>query len=155
LKKRVTQQLEGHARTKAETAMRKELEAIIKEKYQFEVPASLTLKEKQSRLKHELSHVNKADLTPEKKKEIEAKVSKEVEGTYRLMFINQKVATDHKLNVTSAELTQEYMKQLYMVPEDERIIDQSMEQENIQSRLYTHLLFLKAIDYLLDHATKK
>lgn len=154
LNKRIVKSLENSAEDFVKQELRRQIEDELVQKYQFDIPASLTKEDKQHRISHALEHLNPEGMTQEdydqKVKEISEKVSKDLENAYRLFFIANRVAKDNHLDVSQEEIMQEFMKQ--MVNQDTSVINQNMEPQEIRSRLYSYLITQKAKDLLVQKA---
>lgn len=152
-KERITKTLDKQAEEMVNLKLGEQIDNILAEKYTFDIPASIINPEKQSRIAHRITHLKEEELTEERKKEIEDSVSKEIERDYRLYFLIQKVAEDHKLDVSSDEIMQEFMIQAYM-SNGQGIIQPQMDPKEIQQRLYAYLLTKKAKSLLIKEAVK-
>lgn len=154
LKIRIEKSLKKREQDRVKDEQRRQIEKQLTEKYHFDIPASLTKEEIQHRISHALSHINKEGMTEaeyeQKAKEVSSKVVHDLENAYRLFFIESKIAKDHKIDVSQEEIMQEFMNQ--MVSQETSIISQSMQPEEIRSRLYSFLVTQKAKDFLVQNA---
>lgn len=154
LNKRIVQSLEKREEERVKMAQRIDIEEQLAEKYHFDLPESLTREDKKSRISHALSHLNREAMSKEeydsKVKEITEKVSNDLDKAYRLFFIESKIAKENQIDISQEEIMQEFMNQ--MVSQDTSIINQSMQPEEIRSRLYSYLITQKAKDYILQKA---
>ncbi len=156
LNKRIVQSLEKSAEEIVKQRQRQQIEDELVEKYHFDIPQSLTKEDKKNRISHALSHLSREGVSQEdyerKAKEITDKVTQDLDNAYRLYFITNKVAIDHRLDVSQEEIMQEFMKQ--MVNQDSSVINQNMDPQEIRSRLYSYLITQKAKDLLVEKARR-
>lgn len=133
LKERVILSLEKNFKEEAQEKLRNQLEEIVLQKYQFDIPASI--------LK---SHGK----LPEKEME-------ELKDSYRIYLMSEKIAHNLKLDVTQDEIMQEFMVQAYMTNPENSFIDPSADPKEIHHRIRSYLLEKKVKDYLIEHAHKE
>lgn len=154
LNQRIIKSLEKSAEDLVKDQQRRQIEDELVNKYQFDIPASLTKEDKEHRISHALGHLNPEGMTKEayeqRVQEITEKVSKDLDNAYRLFFITNKIAKDHQLDVSQEEIMQEFMK--HMMNQDTSVINQNMEPQEIRSRLYSYLITQKAKDLLVQKA---
>ncbi len=153
MREKVAKDLELRAEEQVRSGLREQLENLLAEKYRFDLPASLIDHEKYYRVQQKMREIQEsgAELNEEKVKEIEGIVSNEVDKSFRLFFLSRKIAEDAGIVVSQDEIVQELMKQIYM---RSSLIDESMEPNEVRSRLYVSILARKTTDYLVDLAAK-
>lgn len=152
LRDRVQKTLERHADEEVKENLRKQLENLLIEKYFFEIPASLTKEDKQSRLDLEIGQQKEGDdsLSPEALSQLEAEIERKVEGEYRLFFLIRKFAEENKISVSSEEIMQEFMHQMMLGENGRSYIHSQMDPKEIRHRIYLHLISKKAKDFLIE-----
>ncbi len=130
------------------------------EAFEFDLPTSLLEAEKAHLMHNRLLALKRENLSEElmnsRKEEIEAEVEKEANEDIRMTFLTQKISGQFDLNITGEELQMELQKQMYMVPEGERIIDmQRMEPEEVRQRLIQHMIKDRVKEHLAVALTKE
>jgi trigger factor len=133
LKERVIQSLEKNAKDSAQADLRDQISDIIESQYTFDIPASIVKKH-----------------NPENDQMLS-----DIENSYRMYFITQKIAHENNLSVSENEIMEEFMVQAYMTNPKESIIDPSVDPKEIHHRIESYLLERKVKDYLIEHANQE
>jgi len=155
LRQKIRRELEGQAAEHAYSRMRTQLEDQLTEKFSFDIPASLVKEQIRSRVAHETAELDK-DLSDEEKKQkiqdIQQRIARNVTEAYQLAFISNRIASEHRFEVTQQEIVQEYLYQ--MVKSEKPIVHSSMAPEEIHAIIKDFLIRKKTIDFLLDQVQK-
>lgn len=159
LRQKLREDLESAAKQEAKDKMKEALEEALLERYPFDVPSSLEASEKRGRLHSHIEALKaegfSEDDIKEKMTEIEETVHNDVTRSLRSFFIFRKVAEAEGIGATQEDLSQELSRQLWSVPEHQRIIDPHMEPQEMRSRLMMKIVMDKTKDFLLDNVSAK
>lgn len=157
MRERIKANLEKQAENAMRQKLRGQVEELLLEKYDFDLPTSLLDGEKKASLSNRMKVLRKQkeseDSLAKRKEEIEAEAFKEAHENLKLFFISRKIADQNHISVSQEEIYKELSKQMWGMPGEESVIDPTMDPEEIRSRLYLVVLSEKALDYLVDHAS--
>lgn len=153
LKTKVANTLSQREERRVQTKLRNQIDTQLLKKYAFDVPRSLIEKDKKYRIEHRLSHLSTQDKDSEA--QIEQEVEQELQEAFQLLFLTRKIAQQHQISVSNEEVMQEFMQQMMMQDVEEKVVDQSMDSEEIRSRLFSYLLTKKAKDFLVEKIREK
>jgi trigger factor len=152
----VRKDLEQRAKNSVEKVVQEQIRAQIVEKYAFELPSSLFQSERETAVKNRIrgmKRANVADETVESEQEkIEEEVSQEVTERLRFYFITRRIAEKENITVTQDEMIQEFQRQQWSVPVEERVISEEMEPEELRARLYVAIITQKVNQFLSEKA---
>lgn len=156
LKPKVEQDLQKRAEDERKDQLRAQIENILLEKYDFDIPASLIATQMKETLSHKLAELRKHEHSKEHlqamAKEIEANTSVELQRAYRLYFLTRKIAEENNIGVFENELMNEMFKQM-MLPEGQGIVNQGMNTDEVRSKLFVNVLSKKVLDFLAEKAS--
>ncbi len=150
--------IRGNLEKEADEAVRSKridaLENALLDAYPFALPASIVESERIERIRLHIESLKKDGVSDEqikaKEQEIEARVSKEVDNSLRLYFLNQQIMKQGKISVSNQELNNELVKQIsqnpYMYGKD---MDEAASKQMLD-RLTSSLMERKAKDYALE-----
>ena len=153
LRTKVENTLKQREERHVKNRLRHQLESQLLKKYPFEVPQSLIEKDKKNRTEYRLSQMGSSD--EQTRKDIESQVENELKEAFQLLFLTRKIAQENQISVSNEEVMQEFMQQMISQDSEEKIVDQSMDSEEIRSRLFSYLLTRKAKDFLLEKIKEK
>ena len=157
LHERIRDDLKQRYEREAKDELRKQLHDQILERYPFELPLSLVEAERQSRIRNKIKGLKRQNASRDViiglEKEIEGLVAQEVDQSLRIFFLLRKLADDAKIQISREEIVQLFNYQMLMVPEESRIIEESMKPEEMHDRLMAQLITQKVTDYLMDRVT--
>ena len=157
LKSKLKDNLIREARDEAQQQMRTQIENKLIENYHFDIPQSL-IKEHLAQSQQNIANAAKAQASSENVETeinaIQSKIAQKIEHSYRLYFLTRKIAQDNNIQVSQDELMQEMLRQVWLQASGQSIIDQSMDPADVRTRLHTHVLTNKAIDFLIENASK-
>lgn len=153
LYQKVEEDLNKQATERVQEILRMQVEDALFNQYAFDVPSTLFEGEKKSRLQY--LHSLKGKLTPENYKKAathyqDEKLNTEVLRSLCLYFLKRKIAEDNNVEVNQNEIMQEMLWHLYNP--SSRLIDPSMNEEQIRSKIFLHLLNRKTNDFLVNKA---
>lgn len=158
LKSKIQEDLTKRAERDFLDAQRKQMENQLLKKYSFEIPFSLVsgqMEDRKADIVNELSeHHLDPDTLQKQTDKIAQDVQKRVEHDFQLYFLTNKIAQDNQLSVTQEELMGELMHQLWLRPSGQSYIHDSMDPQEVRSRLYSNVLINKALDFLIEKANK-
>lgn len=156
---RIRHNLEQEAEEEQKQKQIEALENYLLETYHFDVPASISERERRERVKARIQSLKDDSLTDEEikgqEKEIEAKVSKDVDKLLRLYYLNKKIAQQGNISLTNQELNDEVVHQMHMNPQYYRQEMDSETSREIVSRLASSLLQRKTKEYALSQVLAK
>ncbi len=154
LKEKVSANLASQAEQNVQDNLRDQLDALLAERYPFDVPHSLVQREIQNRLdfmKREMSKAEKSEEDISKKvADVQEQLAEDVKRAFRLFFISRRIADENKISVSQEELVKELMMQMY---DQNSPIDTSLDPEEARSKIYVNLLSQKVKDFLIDQAS--
>jgi trigger factor len=155
LRPKVEQDLQKRAEDERKDQLRAQIENLLLEKYDFDIPASLIVTQLKETVDHKLVELKKHEHSKEHlqamAKEIEANAYVELNRAYRLYFLTRKIAEEHNIGVFENELMNEMFKQM-MLPEGQGIANQGMNTDEVRSKLFVNVLSKKVLDFLAEKA---
>lgn len=156
LKEKITADLNRRADTDMHEQLRKQVDNILLDRYQFELPHTIIEEEKAARKANTTAWLQKQgapeEIVEKRLEELDHKLPQEVDHSYRLFFLYHTFAKQHNIVVTREEIAQELTQQV-MQGMTGAFMDLSSEQ--IQSRLGEQLLLRKTRDYIIDHVARQ
>lgn len=158
LRQRIESDLNRQADESVQDRLRAQVEAILLENYQFEIPFSLIEAQSKNMIQHRLNELNKQksnlqnDEYTERKNYIIADVLLELNRSYRLFFLTNKIAEQNDIKVYEKDIMNEMMLQM-TIPSEQAIINSSMEADEMRSRLFVNIQSHKTLDFLVSKAT--
>ena len=156
LKEKVEISLNKKAEEQQRNTMRKMIEEALLSKYPFQVPASIIqaqLKDARKNIIDDLRSRGTAESSIQQDaKKIEEDIGRKIEHDLRLYFLTQKVAREHKLEVTKDEVFMEFMRQMWLQKMGENSMDTTRDSEEVQAQIHLQLEMIKALDFLIDKA---
>jgi len=156
LDSRVEQDLNRQADEAVQDALRNQVDDALVDKYPIDIPFSLFDAEKKVRMQR-ISQMKK-QLKPEAFEKIadrysDDKINENVLRTLRLYFITRKIAENHQIEITQDELLQEMMQHIYNP--NSSLINPSMNNDEIRSKLYLAILDRKTKDYIIEQVVHR
>lgn len=158
LKSRIKQSLERKALEAQKDTQRRNVENSILQNYPFDMPISLVqgeLKNVKKAIIDDLRRqgVAEADIPAEAKK-IEEDAARRFERDFRLYFLTQKYAREHKIEVAKEEVAMEYLRQMWMQKMDNQQSMSAAETQERQAQLQMQMVTVKALDSIGEQAKK-
>ncbi len=151
LRPRVEADLNRKAQDETLAEKRVQIENQLIEQYPFEIPVSLFENQRKEMLNKSLQQLNAKEISNEdkskRKNEIEHAINQNLQNAYRLFFLTRDFAENNNIDVYENEITQEIIRQISL-PEDERVIDFSLSEAEVRSKLYVNILSRKVLDFL-------
>jgi trigger factor len=155
LKPKVEQDLQKRAEDERKDQLRAQVENLLLEKYDFDIPASLIATQIKETIDHRLLELKKHEHSKEHlktmAKEIEANAHIELNRAYRLYFLTRKIAEENNIGVFENELMSEMFKQM-MLPEGQAMVSQGVNTDEVRSKLFVNVLSKKVLDFLAEKA---
>ena len=158
LKERVKTNLEKNAEEEKKNQERFAMELEILKNYHFDMPASLVATEMQGAKQAIFNHlrsqgVGESEIVA-KVKEMEHETAMKYDRDFRLYFLTQQYAKEHKLDVSQDELMMETMRQMMLERTGKSPVNSSLDQKERMTHLKMQLLAVKAIDQMIEKAEK-
>lgn len=158
LLEKVKASLEKRAEDEQKDKKRSLMEFQILKHYPFDMPASLVQGEVKA-MKKSIIDSLRADgmeesMIQSEAKKIEQEAAHKYERDFRLYFLTQKYAREHNIQVSQDEVMMEMMRQMFLKRMGQSTIDTSGDQKEVQTQVQLQLLAVKAIDQMIEKATK-
>lgn len=158
LQERVKTSLEKRASDDHKDHQRRLMEKELLAHYPFDMPASLIQGEVKAVKKSLIDNmraegIEESQISAEAKK-IEAEAALKYDRDFRLYFLTQKYAREHNLLVSQDDIMMEMMRQMWLKQMGQNTIDTNMDPKEMQSQMQLQLLALKALDQMIEKATK-
>lgn len=156
LKTKIKEKLEREAQDKSSEDEMTQLEQLLLQKYQFDLPRSLIDANKKSRLNDYLNQLrsqNQDGYIQSNRRQIEQSVENATVHQLQLFFILRKVAAENQIEVTQEDIGQELTHQISLMQSGRSFLDFN-DREHMRDQLQTIALDRKVKQFLLDKATR-
>lgn len=159
LKEKVKHELNNKADNQVQEDLRNQVQSQLLEHYKFEIPRSLIEHEKSFRVQNKAkeltdSHASKEQLKEELHK-IEQEVTHKLDTDFRMFFLARKLAEENNIHVQQDEIVQELMRHMWLNKMSyESLIDESMDPNEVKSRIYVNVLTQKVLNFIVEKAQK-
>lgn len=153
LQVKVREQMEQQAKYDAEAQTIQRINHALISNYSFDVPRSYILASTKQNLDRYFNSLTEAHRQQAKahRREIRENIEHETIRQLQLFFLLQKIAADHKIQVTQEELSAELNRQLSLLATNQSKLDLS-NRENWQEQLYNMAMEHKIQQFLLSKA---
>ncbi len=124
MRKAIRRNLENEAEATAKEQQLSELEQLLLNAIEFDLPASLVEREGEVRLREKIASLREQlsdEEIRQKQTEIEAAVEKETNEALRLYFIEMKIEEQGKVSFTQKELNEELFKHLLLYAPEKKL----------------------------------
>lgn len=157
LHQKIEESLNKNVQILAHREMMNQLEESLLQVYPFDLPTSLVEREKNQRVHAENRRLQQLEYSKEAIQKMQPEMQQRQKELaleeLRLAFLLRQVAQEQQLTVTKDELIAELNQELWVRSPEERVVDNSMEPEEIRSRLEVIILNRKAKEWLMDHVS--
>jgi trigger factor len=154
LRENVRKQCEGEGDNDVKEALREQVEALILEKYDFDLPSSLIEAERKIRIRNKIRQLKEQKKSAEEisslEQDIEKDVAKEVHNVLRFFFLVRNIAVDNMISVTDEDIDKEMVRERlywYMFNKGKEFDEKD---PDLRSKLYANILTTKVKDFLID-----
>lgn len=155
LRERIMSDLNTRAEQESHEVLRKQLDEVLLERYHFEIPASVLKEEQEQRMANATQWLEKnqapAEVMEQRKQELEQRLPKEVENSYRLFFLLMMFAQRVGIELTKEEVASELNYQMQsrgMTLNPQQIKD-------VESKIAQQLFLRHSRDYIIDNIMSK
>jgi FKBP-type peptidyl-prolyl cis-trans isomerase (trigger factor) len=129
------------------------VQKVLIHAFDFDLPTTLVEREQQHILHNRLLAMKREKLSSEimeqKKEALKEEAFQLANDELRMNFLSQKLVDQFDIKITMDELQAELQRQMYLVPEGERVVDpQRMQPEQIRQRLVEYLMKDRVKDHL-------
>jgi trigger factor len=159
LRVKITERLHENVKFEVEQKMYKQVEDILLEKFEFEVPASILEEERRGEVKQRILALKNEEKSDEDIKAQEADIEKDadiaVKRRLKLFFILQRVSDEHDIKISDEELRTKMRAHLYELMMAGWQEKSQEEKEGLISLFRVQLLEEKTKAFIVDQVMKK
>lgn len=159
LHNKINERLEQEARHEANQKEMEQVENALLTHYSFDLPKTYIENDKKTRLENykqqkEVLHQKESSESSDKK-QLELFIEKISIRQLQLFFLFNKIATDHKLEVTETEVSQELMQQVQLMQNGKAEIDIASPKDKLFEQLKQIALYRKVKDFVIQNSQKE
>jgi len=160
LRERIAKELNQKADERVQETLRSQVKEQLLDKYSFDLPNSLVEHEKQFRVQNKAKELAQSKASEEDLKKAVHKIQDETDqklyNDYRLFFLARKIAEENNIHIQENELLQEVMRHVWMNKVSyDNLIDESMDPNEVRSKVYVNMLTQKALNFIVENAGEK
>ena len=156
LHQKINERLEQEVQEEAFTTQIQAIERLLVEKYPIDLPQSYIDANKEARLNDYLRQLEeqKREYSNSDYKQIEKSIEQSTIFNLQLFFLLRKIATEHNIEVSNEDVSQELTRQLTLMSSGRNNINFS-QQEKLQEQLYNLAFERKIKQFLVEQAIDK